>query len=281
MIAWQLRESLETEGGAVRFDRFGTGPPLVLLHGTPFSSVVWRRLVDLFQGDWTVFVWDMLGYGSSDKSDGQDVSIAAQTRIFGRLLDHWAIDSPAVVAHDVGGAVALRAHLLDRRRYRALALLDPVALAPWGSPFFSLVREHASVFERLPDYIHEAIVTAYIGNASHRPLADDVLAALSAPWLGDEGRRAFYRQIAQADERHTDEVQPSYGEITIPVLILWGEEDRWIDVRRAEELRRLVPGSRLVVVPRAGHLLQEDSPDETAEHIARFLADRRDVRAPA
>jgi pimeloyl-ACP methyl ester carboxylesterase len=276
---WELRESLETEGGSVRFDRFGTGPPLTLLHGTPFSSVVWRELADRLQHDWTVFVWDMLGYGSSEQSDAQDVSIAAQTRIFGQLLDHWSIDSPAVVAHDFGGAIALRAHLLDRRRYRALALLDPVALAPWGSPFFRLVREHPSVFERLPDYIHEAIVAAYIKNASHRPLDNDVMAALVRPWLGDEGRRAFYRQIEQADERYTDEVQPLYGEITIPVLILWGEEDRWIDVERAEELQRLIPGSRVEVVTRAGHLLQEDAPGETGAHISRFLADQQDAHA--
>src|SRR5439155_5894266 len=108
--------------------------------------------------------------------------------------------------HDFGGAIALRAHLLDRRRYRALALLDPVALSPWGSPFFRLVRWHTDVFEQLPDYIHRAIVAAYIGNAAHKPLADDVMSALISPWLVDGGRRAFYRQIAQADQRYTDEV---------------------------------------------------------------------------
>lgn len=272
---WELRESLPTEDGAVRFDRFGEGPPLVMLHGTPFSSFVWRHLVSRLRGDWTVFVWDLLGYGSSDQRAGQDVSIGAQTRIFGQLLDHWEIDCPAVVAHDIGGAVALRTHLLDARRYRALALIDPVALAPWGSPFFQLVQEHAGVFERIPPYMHEAMVAAYIRNASHVALAGDVLEALSQPWLGEQGQRAFYRQIAQADQRFTDEVQPHYGEIRIPVLILWGEEDRWIDVTKAHELRALIGGAEVVLVPAAGHLVQEDAPDETAEHLSRFLRDHR------
>lgn len=273
--AWELRESFDTEDGSVRFDRFGDGPPLVLLHGTPFSSVVWRHLVSRLRGDWTIFVWDLLGYGTSDQRAGQDVSIAAQTRVFGQLLEHWAIDSPAVVAHDIGGAIALRAHLLDTRRYQALALFDPVALAPWGSPFFRLVQEHAGVFEQIPHYMHEAMVAAYIGNASHAALADDVLEALSRPWLGDQGQRAFYRQIAQADQRFTDEVQPRYGEIRIPVLILWGEEDRWIDVAQAHELGKLIGGAKVIVVPAAGHLVQEDAPDETAEHLSRFLLDQR------
>ena len=46
------------------------------------------------------------------------------------------------------------------------------------------------------------------------------------PWLGKEGQAAFYRQIEQNDQRYTDEVEPLYGQIERPVLILWGEEDR-------------------------------------------------------
>jgi pimeloyl-ACP methyl ester carboxylesterase len=246
-----------------------------MLHGTPFSSFVWRHLVSRLRGDWTIFAWDLLGYGASDQRAGQDVSIAAQTRIFGQLLDHWGIDSPAVVAHDIGGAIALRAHLLDARPYASLALIDPVALAPWGSPFFRLVQEHPGVFERIPPYMHEAMVASYIRNASQVSLDEEVLEELCRPWLGDRGQPAFYRQIAQADQCFTDEVQPRYGEIRVPVLIIWGEEDRWIDVARAYELGELVRGAEIVVVPGAAHLVQLDAPDETAEHLSRFLSAQR------
>jgi pimeloyl-ACP methyl ester carboxylesterase len=123
--------------------------------------------------------------------------------------------------------------------------------------------------------MHEAMVASYIRNASHVPLDDDVLDAFSRPWLGDRGQAAFYRQIAQADERFTNEVQPRYGEIRVPVLIIWGEEDRWIDVTQAHVLGELIGGAEVTVVPAAGHLVQEDAPDETARHLARFLLDRR------
>lgn len=268
---WTLTQTYPSPGGDVRWDRLGDGPPLVLLHGTPFSSYVWRDIAPVLARDWTVYVWDMLGYGASEKRAGQDVSLAAQARLFAELLDRWELAEPVVVAHDFGGLVGLRTLLLERRRYQRLALVDPVALTPSGSPFFSLAREHAHVFEQLPAYIHEAIVGAYIGNASHAPLPADTLAALRAPWLGDDGQPAFYRQIAQFDERYIEDVQHRYGEIDVPALIVWGREDVWIPVAKAHELAGLIPGAELQVIDGAGHLVQEDAGHELARRLVSFL----------
>jgi pimeloyl-ACP methyl ester carboxylesterase len=268
---WTLSRSHRSAGGELRWDRMGSGPPVVLMHGTPFSSFVWRRIAPVLAREWTVYVWDMLGYGASEQRDGQDVSLAAQTRAFAELLELWELDEPAVVAHDFGGAVSLRAMLLEQRRYSRLALVDVVALAPWGSPFFALVREHAEVFEQLPAYIHAAVLAAYIGNAAHRPLPPETMDGLMRPWLGEQGQRAFYRQIAQADQRYTDEVQPRYGELDLPVLVVWGREDGWIPVAKGRELQAAVAGARLQVVDGAGHLVQEDAPEALVEHLVGFL----------
>ena len=69
--------------------------------------------------------------------------------VFADLLAHWGLERPHVVAHDFGGAVSLRAHLLHGATFASLALIDVVALRPWGSPFFSLVNNHAEVFGQL------------------------------------------------------------------------------------------------------------------------------------
>jgi pimeloyl-ACP methyl ester carboxylesterase len=268
---WKLTETYRSAGGEVRWDRMGSGRPVVLLHGSPFSSYVWRRIAPALARRWTVYVWDMLGYGASEMRDGQDVSIAAQARLFAELIDHWELAEPAVVAHDFGGAVSLRTLLLEQRRYRCLALVDAVALAPWGSPFFRLAREHAHVFEQLPAHIHGAVLAAYIGNATHRPLSDDTLKALTRPWLGQDGQRAFYRQIAQADQRYTDEIQPRYGELDLPVLVLWGRDDGYIPVAKAHELSAAIPGAELQIVDGAGHLIQEDAPEQVVERLTPFL----------
>ncbi|MFE5185890.1 alpha/beta fold hydrolase [Streptomyces sp. NPDC056628] len=271
---WLPARTFASTSGAVRWDRLGPpdGTPVVLLHGTPFSSYVWRGVARALARDHQVFVWDMPGYGRSEKAAGQDVSLAAQGRVLTELLDHWNLPEPLVVAHDIGGAVALRAHLLHGARYRALTLVDPVALAPWGSPFFRLVREHADVLGQLPPALHGALVRAYISSAGGPGLRPDVLERLVEPWLDHSGQAAFYRQIAQADQRHTDEIQGRYGDIGIPVLVCWGEEDSWIPVAKGRELAALVPGARFEPFAGAGHLVQEDAPAELVAALHSFLA---------
>ena len=271
MADWALGQRWESPGGIVRYDVFGAGPPVVLVHGTPSSTYLWRHVIAELARDRTVYAYDLLGYGASEQRDGQDVSLGAQTTVLGGLLDHWQLERPAIAGHDFGGAITLRVHLLERRPFSAIALLDPVALGPWGTPFFRLVRDNVEVFQQLPATIHGAIVAAYLRGAFHRELSDDALAPYVEPWLGARGQDAFYRQIAQADQRFTDEVEPLYREMRAPVLILWGEEDEWIPVETAHRLHSRIPQSELQLVPEAGHFLQEDAPQAVAAHLIEFL----------
>jgi pimeloyl-ACP methyl ester carboxylesterase len=269
---WVLHERFVTDGGEIAWDRLGEGPAVVMVHGTPWSSWTWRRVAPRLAERFSVYVFDLLGFGASEKRTGQDVSLAAHGARLASLLEYWALDRPVVIAHDIGGATTLRAHLLHQRPVAALALIDVVALAPWGSPFYRLVREHSAVFEQLPSVIHEGVLRAYIGTAQPRPLDRAVEDALVAPWLGDDGQSAFYRQIAHGDQRHTDEIEPLYGRITAPTLVIWGEADRWIPVARGADLADRIPGARLEVLPTAGHLVQEDQPDELVRLLCEHLA---------
>jgi pimeloyl-ACP methyl ester carboxylesterase len=259
--AWRLTKAFRFEGQRVAYEVFGDGPPVVLVHGTPFSSVVWRRIARELARGHLVFVYDLLGYGESEKRTGQDVSLGIQNRVLAALLEHWGLRRPHVVAHDFGGATALRAHLLDGCEYEKLLLIDPVAMRPWGSPFVQHVRAHEAAFAGVPDDIQRAILTAYIQGAAFHALRPEALEAYAAPWLGLTGKPAFYRQIAQMDERYTDEVESRYGAMRCPVRLLWGAEDQWIPVERGRELARRIPGCALTEVPECGHLVQEDAPE--------------------
>jgi pimeloyl-ACP methyl ester carboxylesterase len=258
-------------GRSVAWGRQGCGPPVVLCHGTPWSSVVWEPFADALSAEFCVYLWDMPGYGRSSKLEQHAVDLGTQGALLRDLLEHWGLDAPHVVAHDFGGAVSLRAHLLHGASFASLALVDVVALRPWGSDFFRLVAEHPSVFAAQPPAVHRGALSAYIAGASHRGLTPDQLEGLTRPWLSEDGQGAFYRQIAAADERFTDEVQDRYGDLDLPVKVIWGRDDAWIPVDRAHRLADLIPGAEVEVVDDAGHLIHYDAPVQLAVALHRWL----------
>jgi len=145
------------ESNAIRWGTCGDGPPLVAIHGTPFSSQVWRRIVPQLADRRTIYFFDLVGYGQSEMRDGQDVSLAVQNRVLATLFRDWGLERPDVLAHDFGGATALRAYYLNGLRYASLTIFDAVALAPWGSPFVQHVRRHEAAFSGMPDYMHRPL----------------------------------------------------------------------------------------------------------------------------
>lgn len=102
------------------------------------------------------------------------------------------------------------------------------------------------------------------------PLRDEEMRAYMEPWLGHEGQKAFWRQIAQMDDKYSEEVEGRYDEIRCPVAILWGKEDEFIPLRDGEELARRIPGASLTVVPEAKHLVQEDAPEAIVAAVLDF-----------
>jgi pimeloyl-ACP methyl ester carboxylesterase len=266
------QERFNWRGRAVAWERIGSGPSVVMCHGTPFSSAIWRPFAETLSRDHAVYLWDMPGYGASSKQGDHPVDLGVQGELLGDLLGEWGLDRPHVIAHDFGGAVSLRAHLLHGAAYRSLLLVDVVAIPPTGSPFFRFVQGHPGLMAELPDYIHEAILRAYIQGASHRGLRADVLDGLVAPWLGPEGKPAFYRQIEQTDERFLAEIEERLGSIVIPVRIVWGRDDAWIEPAVAERLCELIPPATLRLVDGAGHLMQQDAPVALADELRRWLA---------
>lgn len=270
MSVWKLSETYVFNGRAVRYGVRGDGPPVVVVHGTPWSSFNLRYLIKALSEDFTVYYYDLIGYGQSDKSPG-DVSLGIQNQVLDHLLDHWQIENPAVIGHDFGGATVLRTHLISGRGFDKIVLIDPVAVSPWGSPFFQHVKVHEAAFAGVPDYIHEAIVRAYVKTAAFNPIDNATLDAIVLPWIAPDGKAAFYRQIAQANSSYTDEIQPLYARISKPVLILWGREDTWIPLERGEALHDMIPGSLLHVIQEAGHLVIEEKPDQLVKKIIPFL----------
>jgi pimeloyl-ACP methyl ester carboxylesterase len=256
----ELTDHVDWQGRTIACERAGAGPDVVFCHGTPWSSRVWSPYAESLSDAFTVHLWDMPGYGRSSMDPGHSTDFASQAKAFAALLDHWQLERPHVIAHDIGGAVSLRATLFEKRRYASLMLVDVVAIPPSGSPFFRFVKEHPGTLDELPPYIHEAILRAYIQGASHRGLREEDLETLVAPWMTDAGRPAFYRQIAEYDEGYLAENEQHLKALSTPVQVVWGADDAWIPVETGRRLSELIPDARYVEVPGAGHLIQYDAP---------------------
>ncbi len=267
----ELTETFFWEDRKIAWTRLGSGPPVVFCHGTPFSSRVWAPYAEALADRFTVHLWDLPGYGRSSMDPAHRVAVDVHARAFSALLDHWGLDRPQVVAHDLGGLVSLRAHLVEGAAYASLFLVDVVAIGPSGSPFFRFVQDNPALLAQLPAYIHEAIVRAYIGNATFRGLSPADLDALVEPWTGPEGQPAFYRQIADYDLDLLDDNERHLGELELPVRILWGVEDAWIPQETGRRLAGLIPGAILTEVPGAGHLMQYDAPVALATALSEWL----------
>jgi pimeloyl-ACP methyl ester carboxylesterase len=260
----RLPERARVSGGTVAWGRTGHGPPLVLVHGTPSWSYAWRRVTAELARSFTVYRFDLLGYGDSEQAGGQDVSIAAQAVYLGELLDLWELEQPAVAGHDIGGAIVLRAHLCEGRAFGSISLVDAVVFNPWTTLTTTHIRRHLHAYRTMPGHIYEQVVRAHLRTAMASEPAREVLEAYLRPWLGATGQEAYFRKLEQIDERQTAVLEPRLGEVDAPVQVIWGERDAWLAPELAQRLAAAIPGAKVRLVPGAGHFAMEDDPEAVA-----------------
>lgn len=269
---WHLSRRAQVSQGEIAYDVFGAGPPIVLVHGTPSWSYLWRNVVPVLARHATVYLFDLLGYGDSERREGNDISITAQARLLGELLDYWRVDTPAIAGHDIGGAIVLRTHLIEQRAFRCIALLDAVVFSPWITPTTRHQLAHLEAYATMPVHIYEQVAAAHLRTAVYRPMAADTLAAYMAQWHGPSGQKAWYNKLIHFREEQTAEFEPLLGTIGVPVLVVWGERDAWLDPALAERLQRVIPQAEVRLLPEAGHFVMDDAPEKVAHLLATFLA---------
>jgi pimeloyl-ACP methyl ester carboxylesterase len=270
---WNLRRRLTLSGGEIAYDVLGYGSPVILIHGTPSRSYIWRDVAMRLADRFTVYVFDLLGFGQSERREGLDVSIPAQSRLLAELVEAWELETPSVAGHDIGGAIALRAHLLEGVPFGCIALVDSVVVRPWITPTTRHVRAHLDVYETMPTHIFEAIVASHLATATHRPMDDDAFATYLEGWSGEFGQMLYLQKDAQLDEDDTAELEPLLPSMRVPVRIVWGEQDAWLTPALAERLHETISGSDLTVLPETGHFAMEDSPGEVAASLFEFFTD--------
>jgi len=183
---------------------------------------MWRKVVPLLEENFSVYLLDLIGYGDSRRSDGEDMSVAAQSGALAELLDVWNLDRPALVGHDIGGSVVLRTHLLEGHPANRIALVDAAVLLPWNTAATIHMKEHLDAYRTMPIDVYERLVSGHVATAFHKPPPPEVLDAYLRPWRGTDGRAAYFRKIQQWRDEDLAVLEPFFAQVDVPVLVLWG-----------------------------------------------------------
>ncbi len=275
---WALSKSARLSSGeSVAYDIFGEGPPVVLVHGTPSRSYIWSAIVPALAKHHAVYVLDLLGFGQSRGPADQDTSIPRQARALAELIGQWGLQAPGIVGHDIGGAIVLRTHIIERASFSCIALVDAVVLRPWITPTTRHKQAYSEAYRTMPNHIFHASVIAHLRTATARPMNDTTFQALFDQWQGQDGQARYMRNLEQFDERFTEEFEPLLSTIRVRVKIIWGKRDAWLDPKFASHIRDLIPGSKLALIPAAGHFSMLDCPDK----VMRALQDLFTTTLPA
>lgn len=273
----------------------GDGPPLLLLHGCPFSSHIWRHVIPFLRPQFRCIAPDLLGLGDTETPAGADWSLPAQARTIVGLLDALDIDIADVVAHDHGAATAQLIAAYHPSRIGQLVITNAEAYDNWPSrdelPFVRATQ--------LP-LIGRLVVWAWArpallryalreGHAVYDPatLTPEFVQGQIAANFADRHRRAKIRrflagQLDPANNRATVDALPGLRAFDHPTLIVWGREDPHFGPEWGKRLHDDIPGAvRLELLPETGHLVMEERPDDLARLVLDFLTEERPALEPS
>jgi pimeloyl-ACP methyl ester carboxylesterase len=248
----------ETSGGAIAFVDAGEGEPVLLLHGFPLSSHLWRSFVPLLAKGTRVIAPDLVGCGDSEARADADLDLRSQAGHIGELLAGLEIESFAVVAHGSGGAIA-QILALDAVDVRAMVLVDSLAFDLWPTEEMRGLLATPEE-QRTPRLIGDVIARTVDRGMRRERLSGEDLREYQRPFADTDGVRAYFRAMAQADSGFLAHAAVELGELDIPVLLLWGEDDAVFPPSVAERLQDAMPMASLALLPGCSHLLPEEAP---------------------
>jgi pimeloyl-ACP methyl ester carboxylesterase len=272
----------------------GDGPPVLLLHGCPFSSFVWRNVIPLLAERHRCLAPDLLGLGDTETPPDADWSLPAQAATILGLLDALGIDAAHIVAHDHGAAVAQLVAAEHPERIAYLVITNAEAYDNWPSsdelPFLRATQLPLAGPLLLWAWSRRPVLKLALrtGKAVHDPavLTREFLDGYVRANLADRHRRAKTRrflagQLDPANQQCTASAVPGLRRFTHPTLIIWGGDDPHFGPQWAERLHADIPGTvRVELLPATGHLLMEEHPEQLAALIAGFLTQPHDGAGP-
>ncbi len=239
----------------------GSAVPIIFLHGVGSDKSVWRPQVEHFGQTRRAVAFDYPGYGESELRPDATRDDFAAAILAG--MDALGLHRAHICGLSLGGVIAIAIHAQAPERCASLILADTFAVHPDGDGIFKRSVEASTAIGMRA--LAEQRVDMLIGSAASPNLRSEIVETMAA--IDPAAYRIGAEAVWLADMRD------AASAIRIPILILCGDEDRITPPALSDELARLIPGARLEIIDRAGHLSNAEQPAAFNLAVDRFLTD--------
>jgi pimeloyl-ACP methyl ester carboxylesterase len=259
----------------------GEGPPILLVHGIPTSSYLWRNVIRDLEGEFRLIAPDLMGLGDTETPLDHRFDMEAQAGKLLELADRLGLATFTLVCHDQGGAAAQWLAVHNPERIERFILTNCVCYDNWPVP---IVARFAKVFRVKPlagllnrlglnDRWSKSPVGIRLGVYDPEALSDFAIEEYTKiNRMGPDKFEQFRLFTLAGDCRCTVEAAEKFSEFDRPTMIVWGGNDRWLNVSWGRKLYDDIAGARrMEVIPFAGHFLQEEKPELVARYIREFM----------
>jgi pimeloyl-ACP methyl ester carboxylesterase len=269
---------LELHGDRIAYRDAGDGPAVLLIHGMAGSSATWHAIIPQLSKKYRVIAPDLLGHGMSAKPRG-DYSLGAFAVFLRDLLDELGVDRATVIGQSLGGGIAMQFAHQHRDRCERLALIGSGGLGPDLSPVLRILSAPGAEFV-LPVVAPQPVLN--VGNKLGSWLTS---AGIRAPRAGEmwhaycslsdaRTRQAFLRTLRSVVDYRGQAVS-ALNKIHLaagmPIVLIWGDQDRIIPVAHAYAAHDALEGSRLEVLEGVGHFPHVEAPSAVADILEDFM----------
>jgi cis-3-alkyl-4-acyloxetan-2-one decarboxylase len=277
-------KSHEIRLGGLRYHYLdeGAGPALLLVHGNPTWSFMWRDIILALRGKFRLIVPDHIGCGLSDKPNAAQYSYCLAQRVADlvQLIEHLDLRQVTLVAHDWGGAIGMGAAVARPERFERMALMNTAAFLAPKCPF-RIRLCHLPVIGQVGVQGLNLFVKAALDQTVAKPerMTPAVRAGLMAPYDSWANRVAVYRFVCDIPLRPSHPTYKTLVDIesglaqfrSRPVCLIWGMQDWCFSPEFLERFLEIFPQAEVHRLTDAAHYVVEDAHEQIIPILERFV----------